>query len=167
MTHYQQLYDRDYLGSWDLPEGQDLVATISVVKAGELTAVGGRKNKKPIISIDGQDKKFVCNKTNAKTIATMYGNHVEKWAGKKIALYISTTRDPSTGGDIACIRVRPATPSGDATQSNKQRIESALKEHGVEKAKLIAKINGGDIDDLDDENTEKAIAWIQKQKRAA
>jgi hypothetical protein len=167
VTHYQQLYDRDYLGSWDLPEGHDLVATISIVKGGELTSVGGRKNKKPIISIDGQEKKFVCNKTNAKTIAAMYGNHIEKWSGKKIALYISTTRDPSTGGDIACIRVRPQTPSGEATVTNAQKIEAALKEYGVDKAKLIAKINGGEIDDLDDDDTAKAIAWIQKQRKAA
>lgn len=118
MTHFQQLYDRDYLGSWDLPEDRDVVVTISGVKGGELVANGGRKNKKPIISFEGKDKKFVCNKTNAKAIAGMYGNHVEKWAGKKIALYVSTTRDPSTGGDIPCIRVRPQVPASKPSSSS-------------------------------------------------
>ena len=115
MTHFQQLYDRDYLGSWDLPEDRDVIVTISNVKGGELVQPGGRKNKKPIVSFEGKEKKFVCNKTNAKAIAGMYGNHVEKWVGKKIALYVSTTRDPSTGGDIPCIRVRPQAPASRTT----------------------------------------------------
>lgn len=111
MTHFQQLYDRDYLGSWDIPENKDVTVTIENVKGGELTAMGGKKSKKPIISFVGKEKKFICNKTNAKAIAGMYGNHVEKWAGKRISLYVSTTRDPSTGGDIPCLRVRPQAPA--------------------------------------------------------
>jgi hypothetical protein len=105
------------LGAWDLPEGRDAVVTIESVKGGELTTVGGKKNKKPIIAFVGKEKKMVSNKTNSKTIAALYGNHVEKWVGKKIALYVSTTRDPSTGGDIPCIRVRPQTPIGKSAAS--------------------------------------------------
>jgi hypothetical protein len=105
------------LGSFDLPEDKDISVTIEGVKGGELVGTGGRKSKKPIISFVGKEKKFVCNKTNAKTIAALYGNHVEKWVGKKIALYVSTTRDPSTGGDIPCIRVRPQMPIGKSAAS--------------------------------------------------
>ena len=86
----------------------------------ELALLGGKKAKKPIISFIGKEKKFVCNVTNAKAIATMYGNHVEKWAGKRIALYVSTTRDPSTGGDIPCIRVRPQAPAAPSSSSPTQ-----------------------------------------------
>ncbi len=114
MTHYRQLYDRDYLGSWDLPENKDITVTIDKCIGGELTSVGGKKNKKPIISFVGKEKKFVCNVTNSKAIAGLYGNHVEKWAGKRITLYVSTTRDPATGGDIPCIRVRPQAPAAAA-----------------------------------------------------
>lgn len=117
MTHYRQLYDRDYLGAWDLPDDKDVTVTIEKAVGGELVGNGGKKAKKPIISFAGKEKKFVCNVTNAKTIATMYGNHVEKWAGKKIALYVSTTRDPSTGGDIPCIRVRPQAPAPSSSSS--------------------------------------------------
>lgn len=116
MTHYRQLYDRDYLGSWDLPENGDKVFTIERCVGGELTGNGGKKNKKPLISFVGNDKKLVCNVTNAKAIAGMYGSHVEKWAGKRITLYVSTTRDPSTGGEIPCIRVRPQAPQDDGAK---------------------------------------------------
>jgi len=109
-TDYRVLYDREYVGAWEL-QGRDTTVTISKVVGGELTAVGGRKSKKPVISFEGKEKKMICNKTNAKVIAAMYGNIVEAWVGKRITLFVGQTRDPSTGGDIECLRVRPAIPS--------------------------------------------------------
>jgi hypothetical protein len=48
------------------------------------------------------------NKTNAKTIARLYGNNPGAWTGKLITLYPATT---SVGGeDMDCIRVRNETP---------------------------------------------------------
>lgn len=131
MTHYRQLYDRDYLGAWDLPENKDVVVTIEKAVGGELTGNGGKKAKKPIISFVGKEKKFVCNVTNAKAIAGLYGNHVEKWAGKKIALYISTTRDPSTGGDTPCIRVRPQAPAASSSPTPAQAPAEQVQENGA------------------------------------
>ena len=122
-THYKSMYDKDYLGSWELPKERDITVTIESVKGGELVAIGGKKNKKPIISFVGKEKKFVCNVTNAKAIAGMYGNFVEEWKGKRIALYVGQTRDPSTGGEIDCIRVRPTAPA--AKQSQAAQIEDA------------------------------------------
>ena len=107
MPDYRSMYDRDYIGHWDLG-GKDVTVTISGVKGGELTAIGGRKSKKPILAFEGKEKGFVCNKTNAKTIASMYGNVTEGWVGKKITLFVSMTRSPDGGGDVECIRVRPA-----------------------------------------------------------
>lgn len=130
MTHFRQLYDRDYLGSWDLPENKDITVTIERAVGGELTGNGGKKAKKPIITFVGKEKKFVCNITNAKAIAGMYGNHVEQWAGKKIVLYVSTTRDPATGGDIPCIRVRPRVPAGTSSSLATSNTQQAPAEEG-------------------------------------
>lgn len=123
MTHYRQMYDRDYLGSWDLPENKDVVVTIEHVKGGDIVGTGGKKSKKPVVSFVGKEKKFICNVTNAKAIAGLYGNHVEKWAGKRISLYVSTTRDPSTGGDTPCIRVRPQAPAAPSTAPSQAPAE--------------------------------------------
>lgn len=109
MTDYRSLYDRDYIGAWDL-EGKDVTVTIATVKGGELTAIGGRKSKKPIIHFAGKEKGMIVNKTNAKTIAAMYGNLVEAWVDKRITLFTSMTRNPEGGGDVECIRVRPSIP---------------------------------------------------------
>lgn len=121
-TDYRSLYDKDYIGAWDLKD-KDVTVTITKVKGGELVGLGGRKSKKPIIFMRGTEKGFAINATNGKTIATMYGNHVEVWVGKRITLYKSSTRNPNGEGDVECIRVRPKIPEG-KQQSEPESIGS-------------------------------------------
>src|SRR5258708_1812448 len=109
-TDFRTLFDRDYIGAFDL-QRRDATVTITKVIGGEPTAMGGRKSKKPILYFEGKDKGMIANKTNAKTIAALYGNFTEGSIGKRVTLFVSSTRDPSTGGDIDCIRVRPTAPA--------------------------------------------------------
>lgn len=108
---YRSMYDKEFLGAWDVAE-REVTVTITKVEAGMLTGLGGRKTKKPVIRMRNTEKGFALNSTNGKTIATLYGNLVEAWVGKKITLYKSTTRNPNGDGDVDCIRVRPAIPRG-------------------------------------------------------
>ena len=114
-TDYRSLYDKDYIGAWDLKD-KDVTVTITKVKGGELVSPGGRKSKKPLVYMKGTEKAFAINATNGKTIATMYGNHVEDWVGKRITLYKSMTRSPQGDGDVECIRVRPQIPATKTAQ---------------------------------------------------
>ena len=109
LTDYRSFYDKDFIGAWDLQEG-DLTVTIKKCTGGNLTAPGGRKSKRPVVYMEHTDKGFVLNSTNGKTIATLYGNHVEKWVDKRITLYKSMTHSPGSDGEIECIRVRPKVP---------------------------------------------------------
>lgn len=109
-TDYRSLYDKDYIGAWDIKD-KDVTVTITSVKGGQLVGPGGRKTKKPVIYMRGTEKGFALNATNGKAIAGMYGNHVEGWVGKKITLYKSTTRNPNGDGEVECIRVRPTVPA--------------------------------------------------------
>lgn len=105
---WRSMFDRDYIGAWDLPKGTDVAVTIARVEAGTLVAPGGRKSKKPVIHFEGKEKGFALNKTNAKAIAGMYGNDTSKWVGQRIAIYATQT---SFGGEtVDCIRVRPTPP---------------------------------------------------------
>lgn len=113
MTDYRSLYDKDYIGAWDLKD-KDVNVTITKVIGGSLVGQGGRKSKKPIVYMKGTEKGFAVNATNGKTIAALYGNHVEKWVGQRITLYKSMTRNPNGEGDVECIRVRPNAPEGKA-----------------------------------------------------
>lgn len=114
MADYRAMFDRDYIGSWDLPG--DVVVTISEVKAGEVVGNGGRKAKKPIVRFEGKEKALLCNKTNAKTIAALYGNDTANWVGKRITLY--PTKTQMGGEEVDAIRVRPAAPKGRAATPN-------------------------------------------------
>jgi len=113
-TDYRSLYGKEWIGAWDIPDGKDVTLTITEVHGGELTSVGGRKSKKPVVSVKGTPKKLALNATNGKTIATMYGKHIEEWVGKKIVIYKSTTRDPSGDGEVECVRIRPQIPAKEA-----------------------------------------------------
>jgi hypothetical protein len=107
MPDYRSMYDREYLGEWDLA-GKDITVTIREVKGAELTAQGGRKSKKPVVYFEGKEKGLALNKTNGKIIAGMYGTKTEDWVGKRITLYPAMT---TFGADtVPCIRVRPEVP---------------------------------------------------------
>jgi hypothetical protein len=113
MPDYRTFYDQEHLGAWDL--SGNATVTISAVKAGEVGGhQGKKKDRKPILTFEGKSKTFVCNKTNAKTIAAMYGNDTSKWVGKRITLYPTTT--PFGGEMKDCIRVRPIIPKNGARE---------------------------------------------------
>lgn len=102
---WRGMFDREYLGAWDLP--RDATVVISEVKVGILQQ-GTKKDKKPIIFFQGKSKGLACNKTNAKIIAKLYGNDTRKWIGEPITLYATKTQFGSETVD--CIRVRPSKP---------------------------------------------------------
>ena len=94
--------------------GKDRVVEIESVDCKELTSNNNgkvKKDKRPIIRFKGAEKTFVCNKTNGKAIAGMYGVKTEEWKGKKITIYASTTL--AGGETVDCIRVRPTQPKDD------------------------------------------------------
>lgn len=108
MPDYRSMFDRDFLGSWDLPPGRDVTVTIARVEAGTLTSQGNRKTRKPVLHFEGKEKGLALNKTNGKAIANMFGPKTEKWIGKQIAIYATTTQFGSEV--VECIRVRPTAP---------------------------------------------------------
>ena len=125
-TDYRSLYDKEFIGAWDLKDDKDTTVTITKVVGGNLVGQGGRKSKKPIVYMKGTEKGFAVNATNGKTIATMYGKNIEDWIGKRITLYKSTTRDPSGGdAEVECIRVRPRVPAPSPQQAPAEEGASA------------------------------------------
>lgn len=107
--HWKSMMDRNYIYAFDL-EGRDVTVAIERVEQGELTALGGRKSKKPVVFFAGSSsgKGLALNATNCKTIATLYGNYVDKWIGKLVTLYPTTTTMGSE--TVECIRIRPIIP---------------------------------------------------------
>lgn len=113
MAHWKSMMHRDFIFAFDL-NGRDVNVRIKQVKAGELTGEGGRKTKKPIAFFYDKEKGLALNATNCKAIASMYGNDTDKWIGKWITLYPTTTE--MGGQTVDCIRVRPQPPRRSAQQ---------------------------------------------------
>ncbi len=123
MGDIRRYNDKDLLYHYDLPTGKDVVVTISHFKQGEF----GKWNKgnpdvpeeerkkqkdgkkKPVVFFVGKTKGFALNTTNQNTIGELFGTFEEDaLAGKKIALYISSTK--FGGKPCKCIRIRNKLP---------------------------------------------------------
>ena len=113
---YRAYFDSSCFRVWHL-NGKD--RTFKIARVTRLTsemASGGKREikKQPKLELTDSAGKSVplpllLNKTNAKTIAQLYGNNPKAWEGNLITLFPSTT---SVGGaEVDCIRVRPKVPS--------------------------------------------------------
>lgn len=114
MPDYRSYFDRNYVSAFEL-NGKDVTVTIARVEAGKMPCKGTSKTeKKPVLYFNGSDRGLALNKTNAKTVATLYGNKTEAWTGKRVTLFPTTT---AFGGEtVECIRIRPRVP-GDKNKS--------------------------------------------------
>lgn len=97
-----------YLKSGDLPENGDLALTIKEVSL-ETVGQDADAEQKPIVYFDETDKGMVLNKTNALTIANLYGPETSGWTGKRIALF--ATEVDFAGKQTLAIRVRLRAPA--------------------------------------------------------
>lgn len=107
-THWKRLINPDYIGAYSLTPGEDMIVVIQSVGCEKVTGTGGKKDECSVARLVNQ-KPFILNATNSKTIAKLYGPYIEDWAGKPIILYASTTN--LAGEPVECLRVRPVQPS--------------------------------------------------------
>jgi hypothetical protein len=108
MPDFRSMYDSNYLYAFDL-KGRDVTVTIREVKAAKVRNES-KEQRKPILYFkESHDERgLVLCKTNGKTIAQMYGSDTDKWLGKRITLFPTTT---SFGPNVVdCIRIRPLIP---------------------------------------------------------
>lgn len=103
-----------YIGEPDL-KGKDVTLTIAKVQRDALQMKGGRKEKKIVLYFEQTDKMMVLNKTNAMTVAGLYGGEMMSWTGKRITLYPTTTQFGRN--EVVCVRVREQVPSGGRQQA--------------------------------------------------
>ena len=95
-----------YLKASDLPEEGTQSATIEKITIEE---IGREKQRKPVIYFEDLDKAFVCNKTNANTIAKITGSrNLEDWTGKTIHLYRAEVEFGGEMVESIRVKIKPA-----------------------------------------------------------
>ena len=74
-----------FLEAGDL-DGKDVTLTIRSVRAsnGADKGLDGKPIDKPIVAFEKAHKEWVLNKTNARTIRSLYGNRFSGWEGRKV-----------------------------------------------------------------------------------
>lgn len=108
---FRKFMDKNFLGSWDVPEGGDLVLTIDHIEQEEVQNQQGTELKLTAHFVEDY-KPMILNVTNSKTIGKVVGsNHVEKWAGQKIAIYVASVS--AFGTVTEALRIRDYAPKTD------------------------------------------------------
>ena len=108
LTHWKKLINPDYLGAYSLDGLSELNVTIEKVVREMVTGTGGKKEECTVAYLKNQ-KPFIINRTNGKTITKVLKSpYVEEWSGKSITLYATTTK--VAGEEVECLRVRPVAP---------------------------------------------------------
>lgn len=98
-----QAFPSKYLAAADL-QGREptvMMNNITYEKVGD--------DNKPVLYFQNKEKGLVLNKTNAMTIASMYGPETDGWFGKPVTLIAVWT--DYQGKAVQAIRIKPAFPN--------------------------------------------------------
>lgn len=105
---YRKYLDKNYLGSWDIPEDGDLILTIDHAERNEVQNERGKEIKTVLYFVEDY-KPMILNKVNPENISKALGStKIEDWEGKRIA--INTEKVNAFGGVKDALRVRPYAP---------------------------------------------------------
>ncbi len=131
MPNYRSWFPSKYICAEDL-RGEVVPVTIERITQEEMP--NGDGELRPVLYFRGAKKGMVLNKTNAKRIASIYGEDTDDWIGKEILIYPSET--DLRGETVPCIRVKqpvasPAPARGPIHQpvvQQQQQPEASQKE---------------------------------------
>ena len=105
---YRKFMDKNYLGAWDVPDGEDLILTIDKAARDDVKNERGSEKKLTLHFVEDY-KPMILNATNSKAISEACGStKVETWAGQRIAIY--TQKVTAFGGTTDALRIRNYPP---------------------------------------------------------
>ncbi len=123
-----QLFPSKYVKAADL-NGKTITLTIAKLVVEEL-GHGAEKERKPVLYFQKATKGLVLNRTNAMTIAGLYGDESDDWEGKRISIY--PTRIRAFGAMQDTVRIREEIPALPKPQAQAVPIEETTDIDDVE-----------------------------------
>lgn len=106
----KDMMDRRFLIAEMFEEDLDKVLTIKAIQEEKIeNPKDGTFDVRPVIYFEETDRQLGLNNINIETIDKIYGNvTADKLVGKKIQLYVTTTK--AFGEVVSCIRIRKFIP---------------------------------------------------------
>ena len=123
------IYPSQYLKAADIGD-EPMLLTIDRVEMAEMQD----GTRKPACYFQEQDKGLILNKTNANTIAALYGDDTDDWSGQRVQLLSVPVEYQGKMVDAIRVRVRQAKPAA-KPQSN---VRSGADSYGEAKGRVAA-----------------------------
>lgn len=82
-----QMFPSAYIKASDIGDKKPVVVIESIKM--QVLGQGEEQETKPVLSFVGKEKQMVLNKTNANTIAGMYGTDTKDWINKKVRIVVA------------------------------------------------------------------------------
>lgn len=112
--HWRFMYQEKnkLLGSHNLNNNEELVATIKDVGVETVLDIETKQKKSiPVLHFVGGIPPMAINITNARSIASIYGDNRNDWVGKSIQIFATSVR--AFGNTTKALRIREQIPTSD------------------------------------------------------
>ncbi len=106
--HWKNFIDKNYLGSHNLEEGEEMLLTIDKFVGEETVKTADGDKVKQVLYFKEEVPKMIMNITNGNTISSLYGTHPDQWIGKQIQVYPTPVK--SFGSTENALRIRDFIP---------------------------------------------------------
>jgi hypothetical protein len=125
LTHWKQLTNPDYIGAYSLQPGEERTVEIISVSRQQVTGADGKKEE-CTVAILKNEKPFILNSTNCKTLTKLYGTpYIEQWQGKHIIIYAAKIK--AFGEEMEALRIKPVKPSLPELNPSHPKWKDAVK----------------------------------------
>lgn len=106
--HWKNFLDKDYLGSHNLEEGEEMLLTIEQFVGEEKVKTAEGESMKQVLYFHEDVPKMILNITNGNTLSALYGSHPDQWIGKQIQVYAAKVK--AFGKVQDALRIRDFIP---------------------------------------------------------
>ena len=141
-THWKKTFNKDYLGSHDLDNGQggydSLAVTIDHIECKTINDPNGNKEAVRIAHFKEKLKPMILNVGSCETIETFAGSqYIEDWKGVSIQVYVDPNARLFGGQRGAAVRIasqQPITEKPDMNEKHERfpALVQAYKDKGEE-----------------------------------
>ena len=115
--------------------GKSVTLTMKCLSVEMLPGGKGKEEEKYLLYFDETDKALILNKTNAKTIAALYGPETDSWGGNRITIHPEQVR--AFGNNHTVVRVDDKRPAPAAT-NGKGKTDTKKPEPAPEPAAPVS-----------------------------